>query len=41
MLRCILREKIQMATVTNANVAYEGSITIEDLFAKNSENNDN
>ncbi|HAM52710.1 MAG TPA: aspartate 1-decarboxylase [Nitrospiraceae bacterium] len=29
MLRCILRAKIHMATVTNANVAYEGSITID------------
>ncbi len=35
MLRCILRAKIHMATVTESNLAYEGSITIdEDLLAE-------
>lgn len=29
MLRCILRSKIHMATVTESNLAYEGSITID------------
>ncbi|NTU43350.1 MAG: aspartate 1-decarboxylase [Nitrospirales bacterium] len=29
MLRCFLRSKIHMATVTEANLAYEGSITID------------
>jgi aspartate 1-decarboxylase len=34
MLRCMLRAKIHMATVTESNLAYEGSITIdEDLLA--------
>jgi aspartate 1-decarboxylase len=33
MLRCMLRTKIHMATVTESNLAYEGSITIdEDLL---------
>ncbi|TFG35424.1 MAG: aspartate 1-decarboxylase, partial [Nitrospirales bacterium] len=27
MLRCILRAKIHIATVTESNLAYEGSIT--------------
>ncbi len=29
MMRCFLRSKIHMATVTEANLAYEGSITID------------
>ena len=29
MLRCFLRSKIHMATVTEANLEYEGSITID------------
>jgi aspartate 1-decarboxylase len=29
MLRCLLRGKIHMATVTESNLAYEGSITID------------
>ncbi len=29
MLRCFLRSKIHMATVTEANLAYEGSITVD------------
>ncbi len=29
MLRCILRSKIHMATVTESNLTYEGSITID------------
>ncbi|TAN41235.1 MAG: aspartate 1-decarboxylase [Nitrospirae bacterium] len=35
MLRCFLRSKIHMATVTESNLAYEGSITIDlDLMDK-------
>ncbi len=35
MLRCMLKAKIHMATVTESNLAYEGSITIdEDLLKK-------
>lgn len=35
MLRCILRAKIHIATVTESNLAYEGSITIdEDILKK-------
>ncbi len=35
MLRCMLRAKIHMATVTESNLAYEGSITIdEDILRK-------
>ncbi len=30
MLRCMLRAKIHMATVTESNIAYEGSITIDE-----------
>ncbi|HMK43813.1 MAG TPA: aspartate 1-decarboxylase [Dissulfurispiraceae bacterium] len=30
MLRCFLRTKIHMATVTEANLLYEGSITIDE-----------
>lgn len=29
MLRCFLRAKIHMATVTESNLAYEGSITVD------------
>lgn len=29
MVRCFLRSKIHMATVTESNLAYEGSITID------------
>lgn len=32
MLRCMLRAKIHMATVTDANLAYEGSITIDEAI---------
>jgi aspartate 1-decarboxylase len=35
MLRCMLRAKIHMATVTESNLAYEGSITIDaDLLSE-------
>jgi aspartate 1-decarboxylase len=35
MLRCMLKGKIHMATVTESNLAYEGSITIdEDILKK-------
>lgn len=34
MLRCILRSKIHMATVTESNLAYEGSITIDAAIMK-------
>lgn len=34
MLRCILRAKIHMATVTDSNLAYEGSITIDGEILK-------
>ena len=32
MLRCFLRSKIHLATVTESNLAYEGSITIDSDF---------
>lgn len=32
MLRCMLRSKIHMATVTESNIAYEGSITIDEAL---------
>jgi aspartate 1-decarboxylase len=32
MMRCMLRSKIHMATVTEANIAYEGSITIDETI---------
>jgi aspartate 1-decarboxylase len=32
MLRCMLRAKIHMATVTESNIAYEGSITIDETI---------
>lgn len=34
MLRCMLRAKIHMATITEANLAYEGSITIDENIMK-------
>ena len=36
MLRCMLRTKIHMATVTESNLAYEGSITIDEDLLKES-----
>jgi aspartate 1-decarboxylase len=32
MLRCMLRAKIHMATITESNIAYEGSITIDEAI---------
>lgn len=32
MLRCMLRAKIHQATVTDANIAYEGSMTIDEAL---------
>ena len=32
MLRCMLRAKIHQATVTDSNIAYEGSITIDEAL---------
>lgn len=34
MLRCMLRSKIHIATVTEANLSYEGSITIDETILK-------
>jgi len=34
MLRCMLRTKLHMATVTESNLAYEGSITIDAALLK-------
>lgn len=34
MLRCILRTKIHIATVTESNLSYEGSITIDETILK-------
>lgn len=34
MLRCMLRAKIHMATITESNIAYEGSITIDEAILK-------
>ena len=34
MLRCILRAKIHIATVTESNLAYEGSITIDETILR-------
>lgn len=34
MLRCILRAKIHTATVTESNLSYEGSITIDESILK-------
>jgi aspartate 1-decarboxylase len=36
MLRCMLRTKIHMATVTESNLAYEGSITIDETVLRES-----
>jgi len=36
MLRCMLRTKIHLATVTESNLAYEGSITIDERILKQS-----
>ncbi len=30
MLRCMLRSKIHMATITESNIAYEGSLTVDE-----------
>ena len=35
MLRCMLRAKIHMATITESNIAYEGSITIDEAILIN------
>jgi aspartate 1-decarboxylase len=32
MLRCMLRAKIHRATVTDSNIAYEGSLTIDEAL---------
>jgi aspartate 1-decarboxylase len=34
MLRCLLRAKIHIATVTESNLSYEGSITIDEAIMK-------
>lgn len=34
MLRCLLRAKIHIATVTESNLSYEGSITIDENILK-------
>jgi len=35
MLRCMLRAEIHMATVTESNLSYEGSLTLdEDILKK-------
>ena len=34
MLRCLLRAKIHIATVTESNLAYEGSITIDEAILR-------
>jgi aspartate 1-decarboxylase len=34
MFRCILRAKIHIATVTESNLSYEGSITIDETILK-------
>lgn len=36
MLRCLLRAKIHMATVTESNLAYEGSLTLDREILKKS-----
>ena len=35
-MRCMLRAKIHMATVTESNLEYEGSITIDEAILKES-----
>jgi aspartate 1-decarboxylase len=37
MLRCILRAKIHIATVTDSNLSYEGSITIDERILEKAE----
>jgi len=37
MLRCILRAKIHIATVTESNLSYEGSITIDEAILEKAE----
>ncbi|MEK7237991.1 MAG: aspartate 1-decarboxylase, partial [Nitrospirota bacterium] len=32
MLRCMLRAKIHMATVTDSNINYEGSLTVDETI---------
>ncbi len=32
MLRCMLRSKIHMATVTDSNISYEGSLTVDEVI---------
>jgi aspartate 1-decarboxylase len=32
MLRCMLRSKIHMATVTDSNITYEGSLTVDEVI---------
>ncbi len=34
MLRCMLRAKIHMATVTDSNINYEGSLTVDEKILK-------
>ena len=34
MFRCMLRAKIHMATITESNIAYEGSITVDEAILK-------
>lgn len=34
MIRCMLKAKIHMATVTESNLEYEGSITIDEVILK-------
>jgi aspartate 1-decarboxylase len=34
MLRCVLRSKVHIATVTDSNLSYEGSITIDEEILK-------
>jgi len=34
MLRCILRAKIHVATVTESNLSYEGSITVDESILR-------
>jgi aspartate 1-decarboxylase len=37
MLRCVLRAKIHIATVTESNLSYEGSITIDEKILEKAE----
>jgi aspartate 1-decarboxylase len=36
MLRCVLRAKIHMATVTDSNISYDGSITVDEKILEKS-----